>query len=33
MTDGLQMNLMLDVAALGIFGSKKFTTRGQVIKE
>src|ERR1043166_7670934 len=33
MTDGLQMNLMLDVAALGFFGSKKFPARGQVIKQ
>src|SRR5438094_10667004 len=27
------MNLMLDVAAFGVFGSKKFSARRQVIKE
>src|SRR5438876_154994 len=33
MTDGLQMNLMLDVATFGIFGTKKFPARGQIIKK
>src|SRR5262245_63238807 len=33
MTDGLQMNLMFDVPAFSIFGTKKFSARGQVIKK
>src|SRR6266403_5071505 len=33
MTDSLPVNLMLDVAALGIFSTQNFPARGQVIKK
>src|SRR5437870_8952529 len=33
MADCLQMDLMLDVATFGIFGTKKFSARWQVIKK
>ena len=33
MADGLEMNLVLDVAGLGILGAKKFPSRGQVVKQ
>src|SRR5258705_12479654 len=33
MADCLQMNLMLDIAAFGVFGAKKFSARGQIVKK
>src|SRR4029077_4882761 len=33
MTDRLQVNLMLDVAAFGVFGTHKLPTCGDVIKK
>ena len=33
MTNGLQMNLVLDVAALRVFRAQKLPARGQIIKK
>ena len=33
MTDGLEMNLVLDVAALGVFRAQEFSARRQIVKK
>ena len=33
MADRLQMNLVFDIAALRVFGTEKFSARGQIIKK